>query len=662
MKRTIIALLCASVLPLAPITALADTQNSVQGVYQLGRGTFIDTSDDGVYVTADMSQFTNLEYSDLSYVNGTLFAEANEDEYTVYSKDGINFTPIIIDGKQGAIYDIMYFKNRYLAFCDGGIVGSDNGGDWRFCSEFDGFIGTRFVYKGNLFFIENEGDLYTTSDALRFSMIPDFEEKYGTIEMLYNDTFMITGKETGETADGSALFTYYVSNDGQNFRLAQLNGKQLTNTEQIGWSWIADNESGKTLSNVLPENKPIRVDDIDEEKISDEYYLWERFGESVRLSSPVKQFTAGGKGYLFGGSNAGDGYVGWANVSGAIYSEKSEWIMGDFNFQDAASDGRGQFIITGDHGAMLIGSLTKNGGEYEMTITAHSFNPDGSGIHMLKYANGMYFIGTFSGGLYSSADGLNWEGIAAMPTPINDIIFANNSYYAACDDGVYSGADGKKWSRAYQTTDKLLSLAYGQNKIVACGGNGTIITGTIINGKPAWSKIAAERSSYDIFYSAAFGNGVWIISGGSGWGGSGVVFRSTDGSAWMEVHDGKDGYAAESSEDIIYANTLYAIKYIGGHFVGAGLNRGSNGCILTGSADGLNWEVKNPIYYWGLDVFEPLPGLDAVINSYGIYIDGKNFDTWDIVLNPNNYTKLIPKNIINPAFTMPEVTAASNKT
>jgi hypothetical protein len=334
--------------------------------------------------------------------------------------------------------------------------------------------------------------------------------------------------------------------------------------------------------------------------------------------------------------------------------------MGDFNFQDAASNGTGQFIVTGDHGAMLVCNLASRDGKYTMTAVPRVFNPDGSGIHMLKYANGKYFIGTFSGGLYSSVNGLDWTGHVAMPAPINDIVFGDGYYYAACDDGIYRSSDSKAWARVYQSDSKLLSIAKGGGRIVACGEDGTIVCSGKANGLAIWIEAGGElsdESGYETYYSVAFGNNAWMIGGGTGWGGHGAMLRSTDGINWAEVHA-----ESESGDwDIIYSNCSYAIEYIGDGFVSAGLNRGRDSEIMKSSADGAEWEVTSSVYHWGLDLFEPLKGVAAVITNCDIYIDGAHFSTYDVRLSPNDYAKIAPANSIKPMFDKAEEISASDK-
>ena len=88
-----------------------------------------------------------------------------------------------------------------------------------------------------------------------------------------------------------------------------------------------------------------------------------------------------------------------------------------------------------------------------------------------------------------------------------------------------------------------------------------------------WIKasLTDEVFSDDIFYGAAYGNGVYVAGGGAG---RGIILRSTDGGAnWTKVNDGEKGYEAGTNDDVCYANCTYALSYIDGRFAAMGLNR-----------------------------------------------------------------------------------------
>jgi photosystem II stability/assembly factor-like uncharacterized protein len=166
-----------------------------------------------------------------------------------------------------------------------------------------------------------------------------------------------------------------------------------------------------------------------------------------------------------------------------------------------------------------------------VTWNPHSFVP-------VVGLNGLYyvldrFIGTCaSGRLILSTNGTNWSHYSTTSSAgLQGAAYGNNTFVVVGDNGtvVTSQDDGATWQvQAAVTTNNLKSVAYGNGTFVAAGGiNNDVITSPDgIN----WT-LQAGILPIQTCYSIVFYDGVFLAVGSSG-----LVYSSSDGTAWSSVN------------------------------------------------------------------------------------------------------------------------------
>ena len=650
---------------------------------QILNGTAFIATNNAIMTTADLR---NVSYPKELQTETTYGTEENYDmrafdgmvffnRGTVCTTDGVNFTKTKLDGKSdfGKIYDIDYYNGFFIGKSvdnkgNRGIATSKNGIDWSrrvaLGSSYDDIF-ELFVFNNTLWIGDYDAEFnkvyYKTTDGVNFSK---FTQTYGELFLQYQEDFLIFQRVDDYTSDSGR--SYYVSNDGANWRVLMQDGKKMQDVEHLYIDIEYRRRELEVLDNAMPGSKPMYLKDYDDSKVSYGYNGYDGTKPPVTELSVVRSGkTTVLKEGLHPNAQVSavyeTEYGGWSSLSGAIYRSYDginySYFIGDVLLQDAASDGKGNFVISGAKGAIILGSMKKTGADFDITLEQASFNPDNSGVKMIKYVNGQYVICTFAGAVYTSPNGRDWTGVAAMETALSDVIYYGNKYYAAGNGGVYSSADLKNWSRVYESISPMKSLCIGNGKIMA-SGSGTVIVYSTDGVK--WNECELPKEVYGTFFGVAYGGGVYVAAGGTGWGGSGVVLRSTDGVKWTVVSDGKEGYDAGTNDDVCYANCTYALTYTSGKFIATGLNRASSGFYMT-STDGLKW--KREYTSWGLDLFSPLTNVVCYLDSYSMKIyDYGGGEAGETTLNivRGSYAVLRPANRITPLFTASESYSATS--
>jgi len=647
------------------------TDLSVYNVQLFHGKVFVETNR-GILQTGDLQDFAEpLDLSYDGYVSKRMLAFDDIiffNDGKKYTKDGVTFGSTKLDGdtEHERIWGINYWNGFYFGFAytdeEYCIVTSHNGEDWSIrivCGE--PYSSGVFILSGTLWLSTYDGGYYGSADGVSFvkSNVPN-----RIVDKVYDDTFAIAYVSDPE-ADYDKECTYYVTNDNLTWRVLIKDGVMMRNTEW--WSISPDYISFEVLDNALPGERPLLWEDYDPSKMYSSYSSEKPSAETLSARSSGADVTI-----TESASKNADIIVRFESITswgthGSLSrsfdgGDHYSYFLGAMFFQDAASNGNGQFIITGARGSMLICTVEKNDDGYHIDKEPYAFNPDNSGIKMIKYENNQYIICTFAGSLYASADGVNWTGMAALAASLNDIVWDGKLYYAAGDNGIFASRDLTSWKRVYKTSESMRAICTSGDKIIACGTSGVLVYST--DGKQ-WSLASIPDSPRATLYGAAYGNGVYVVAGGTGWGGAGIVLSSTDGVNWVKVHDGyhQEDFEPDTDDDICYQNCTYALKYIDGQFVATGLNRSANGFTMC-SRDGRTWEWSG-MFYWGLDLVSPLPDIVAylrtsslVICDYGTSTVGSHPVT---VSGSGDCAMLQPQQMIRPLFEAEEVWSASDK-
>lgn len=129
---------------------------------------------------------------------------------------------------------------------------------------------------------------------------------------------------------------------------------------------------------------------------------------------------------------------------------------------------------------------------------------------------------------------------------------------------------GIMWKQGYvstrPTTNDLHGVAAFGDRIILCGGNGTVLSST---DGTNWQNHVTRVGS---FLSAAesYPGGV-VLSGDKG-----TILTSSDGQNWIKRETGT-------------TNWIYRVRHVGGKLIGVG----QNGTILTSSDSGVSWQQQN---------------------------------------------------------------------
>ncbi|MFN4915460.1 MAG: T9SS type A sorting domain-containing protein [Sphingomonadales bacterium] len=196
----------------------------------------------------------------------------------------------------------------------------------------------------------------------------------------------------------------------------------------------------------------------------------------------------------------------------------------------------------------------------------------------------------FSTLVMTSTDGFTWSSSTTnLPTVnMNDVIFANGNFIAACSFVQGSGADqgiriatsanGTSWTvRSTPNTD-WQSLAFGNNRVVAVGSvenwPSTVKAMTSDDGGLTWTGRPSLPLS-NIWTGVAFGAGKFVAVSTEGNGSPNIVY-SNDGITWT-------GANVPSGNP-----TFWSVAFGNNRFVAV-----SQSGVAATSTDGINWTAAN---------------------------------------------------------------------
>ncbi len=298
-------------------------------------------------------------------------------------------------------------------------------------------------------------------------------------------------------------------------------------------------------------------------------------GVVQRLYITPEQFNgvAYGNGAFVAVGTGGTIYRSVNTAPGQGNNEGTTWALATSNTTTdliGVAFGNGVFVAVGADNALLT---SPDGAAWTTRSFGCQVNPKA-----VRFINNEFVaIGSY-GGVVTSPDGITWTSwVADSHNPLLGVVYGNNAFVAVGENGtILTSANGVNWtSRLTGTTVTFTGIAYGGGTYVAVGTLGLGPSGptpvppfTSTDGITWTPRISGTVAGG--FGSVAYGNGGFTATG------SGVVGRSTDGSAW----------------NIASASTFADVAFGSGVFVGVG------GTGLSTSADGSAWSAKtvNTIY------------------------------------------------------------------
>lgn len=109
---------------------------------------------------------------------------------------------------------------------------------------------------------------------------------------------------------------------------------------------------------------------------------------------------------------------------------------------------------------------------------------------------------------------------------VYDVVFANNYFtVVGIQAFVWYSKDGITWNRQEISTGKNYSICYGNNKYVAVGAKGNILTSTQYN----FAGCTLKQVGNEDFRFVKYYNGKYIAVGKTG-----NISSSSDGNSWSQ--------------------------------------------------------------------------------------------------------------------------------
>lgn len=183
-------------------------------------------------------------------------------------------------------------------------------------------------------------------------------------------------------------------------------------------------------------------------------------------------------------------------------------------------------------------------------------------VSKLRYANGIWAMGTYAAGLWWSEDGKTWSQNSSSTIHITALEYANGIWvagtYAA---GCWWSTNGKSWTQGTGNTGvRITSVYYANGLWVSCRSTGTPGCWWSEDGK-AWTQGSGISSPVEsVFYA----NGIWIAATGTA-----GLWWSKDGKAWTK----------SVMDDV----SVYYVVYMNGLWLAGG----ETACIWYSSVDEL---------------------------------------------------------------------------
>lgn len=258
-------------------------------------------------------------------------------------------------------------------------------------------------------------------------------------------------------------------------------------------------------------------------------------------------------------------------ISGTAPASAPSWTEQTSGFStdtiESVSYGNGTFVAVSGGGRV---ETSPDG----VTWTAQS-SPIAGQINGSTFGNGLFVIAGQAGALATSPNGIAWTSRTSnfgLGT-ITGLTYGNNLYVATGDNVIVTSPDGVTWtsrSSGQGAGSNLYSAAYGNGTYIVAGvsSTNTPILSYSTNGT-TWTSVATGFGSSTIA-AAAYGNGLFVIGGFSG-----QIMTSPNGTTWTSR---TSGFGATNILGLTYGDGLFVAVGIGGK--------------ISTSPDGINWTLQ----------------------------------------------------------------------
>lgn len=224
--------------------------------------------------------------------------------------------------------------------------------------------------------------------------------------------------------------------------------------------------------------------------------------------------------YIVVGSSKKGGCIS-TSTDGDNWSEPS-FFNDVYGFQ-SVTFGNGKFLVIGSDGYI---TTSTDGITWSKPAKKIAFSYESA-----AYGNSAWVAVGSEGYINTSTDDCaNWYNYAYKqdgPTEtVYDVVFANNYFtVVGIQAFVWYSKDGITWNRQEISTGKNYSICYGNNKYVAVGAKGNILTSTQYN----FAGCTLKQVGNEDFRFVKYYNGKYIAVGKTG-----NISSSSDGNSWSQ--------------------------------------------------------------------------------------------------------------------------------
>ena len=258
-----------------------------------------------------------------------------------------------------------------------------------------------------------------------------------------------------------------------------------------------------------------------------------------------------------------------------------ETVSGISNPANGLAYGQGQFVAVGDFDAYPP-SVPRCSRSSASILTSPDgrfwqFQSSDVAVHLYgaAYGNGKFAVAG-QGYILTSPDGRHWTRVGTYPlTTIYGLTYGNGLFVGVGKNhNLLRGVvvTSAPWSNPTDlwVTRPLRGVAYGHNRYVAVGEDGTITTSTNPGGGiGAWD--ASTSPTSNPLNGVAFGNGLFVAVGDGG-----AFLTSPDGLSWTK-------------QSVATTKNIRGVAFVDGNFSAVG----ETGTILV-SSDGVLWQTHHP--------------------------------------------------------------------
>ncbi|MDR1540206.1 MAG: hypothetical protein LBU32_19835 [Clostridiales bacterium] len=575
-------------------------------------GKFLLLISDRLYASADAINWESSDYSggaaSLLFVNGRYLIFAEGGDFPLFtSVDALSWERSNYSGRIG---DVFFALGKYFLIPksgDGGdftIYTSEDSVGWRLSFEAPSAGKVKKFYPDKALVIYlSDASLIYTFEGSEFEMkkIGASGEKLRTL-LRHDDIYLMDTEIEGEPGN------VYISGDGINFEILEVNGIPQTGAKIEEWRYEGDwlnsysnSMDGRTFTYRYAIDSGEPIPDI---------YIWNI--HFIATNAPGGPFDIHA---LYTDEwEYVCGYVGRYVLSDAQWNpepEKSVYISKEGGIIPKISyDGSNyKYIFSG--GVYPLSTVTDQKGTWVSTAVGNNILVSKSDfifkeftfesnrkLRLAIYENGKFWILTSEAYLYSSVDGIAWEEI---PLPAVPRSFAwdgekyliltsaakydeNGKYVYSTGGCIYTSEDGVNWDIRFSGEINYHSLKTEGPAYVAFGEGDqyNVRLAYSFDKGYSWEEHALSKLSFSklSFGHIVYGEGRYVAVGERS-------YTSRDGVNWNRMN-GLPAPELESQYFVRYINGMFFFYYSGKLYIGEA-DKYSDDIKWTLLYDGYNW-------------------------------------------------------------------------